>query len=52
MAQYWAFLFGEADAIHIQEIAKIHNVPVEVLEKHYKQMLEGVKNELQNKVED
>lgn len=44
--------FPEKDGIHVDEIAKIHNVPREIVEKHYKIMLEGIKNEVQNKVED
>ena len=47
MAAYWIFLFGEADEVHVEEIAKIHNVPVEVVRKHYEIMLEAIKNEVQ-----
>ena len=47
MAAYWIFLFGESDEIHVEEIAKIHKVPVEVVRKHYKIMLEAIKDELQ-----
>ena len=40
--------FGEFDSELIKEIAKEHKVPVEVVEKHYKEMLEAIKNETQN----
>lgn len=42
------FFFGEADSVLVKEIAKEHKVPVEVVEKHYKEMLEAVKNEVSN----
>ena len=44
---WWVLLFGEKDNVHVEEIAKIHKVPKEIVEKHYKIMLEGIKNELQ-----
>ena len=44
---WWVLLFGEKDSVHVEEIAKIHNVPVAIVEKHYKAMLEGIKNEVQ-----
>lgn len=47
MAAYWIFLFGEADTVHVEEIAKLHNLPVEIVKKHYEAMLEAIKNELQ-----
>ena len=40
------FLFGEKDSVLVAEIAKAHNLPKEVVEKHYKEMLEGINNEL------
>jgi DNA-directed RNA polymerase specialized sigma24 family protein len=47
MAPYWVFLFGEEDEIHVEEIAKIHKIPVEIVKKHYEAMLEAMRNELQ-----
>ncbi len=44
------FFFGEKDSILVEEIAKIHNLPKELVEKHYKGMLEGAKNELQAQI--
>lgn len=43
----WFFeAFGEKDTALIEEIAKAHKVPVEVVAKHYKEMLEAIKNEI------
>lgn len=42
------FFFGEADSVLVKEIAKEHKVPVEVVEKHYKKMLEAIKHETEN----
>ena len=52
MGATWFFFFGEKDEVLVKEIAKTHNVSKEVVEKHYKKMLEDVKNEVSNKVED
>ncbi len=52
MGWFGAFFFGEKDSILVKEIAKEHKVSVEVAEKHYKKMLEGIKNEVSVKVED
>lgn len=43
------FFFGEKDSILIEEIAKVHKVDKHIVEKHYKAMLEGVKNEVEDK---
>lgn len=40
------FFFGEADSVLVKEIAKQHNVSVEVVEKHYKEMLEAINDEV------
>lgn len=43
----WIFTaFGEKDKVLIEEIAKEYNVPVEVVEKHYKEMLENIKKDV------
>lgn len=51
MGRWGLFLFGEKDSVLVDEIAKTHKLPKEVVEKHYKTMLEGIENELQNKIE-
>lgn len=44
----WGFLFfGEKDNILVEEIAKLHNVSKDVVAKLYKNMLEGIKNEIE-----
>ena len=44
---WWSvFLFGEKDAVLVDEIAKAHEVDKAVVEKHYKKMLEEIKNEV------
>ena len=43
----WAFFFfGEKDAVLVDEIAKAHKVDKEIVEKHYKKMLENIKDEV------
>ena len=46
------FFFGERDAVLIDEICKIHKADKETVEKHYKEMLKAIQNELQGEVED
>lgn len=46
MGAVFVFFFGEADSVLVKEIAKAHKVPVEVVEKHYKEMLEAINNEV------
>ena len=41
----WLF-FGEKDVILIEEIAKLHKVDKEIVEKHYKEMLEAIKKDV------
>lgn len=36
--------FGEKDSILIEEIAKLHNIDKEIVEKYYKEMLEKCEN--------
>ena len=38
----WLFLeaFGEKDVVLVEEIAKLHKLDKEVVEKYYKEMLE------------
>ena len=40
--------FVEKDIVIIEEIAKLHNVSKEVVERHYKEMLEGIRHEVEN----
>ena len=45
----WLFQsWGEADTAIIEEIAKVHKVDVKVVEKHYKEMIENVKKEVES----
>ena len=44
---FWG-AWGEADIAICEEIAKIHKVDVEVVTKHYKKMLEVIKNEVKD----
>ena len=47
MGSYWVYFFGEADTVIVDEIAKTHKIDKEIVEKHYKKMLEDIKNEVQ-----
>jgi hypothetical protein len=47
MGAYCGYFFGEADAVLVDEIAKTHKIDKEIAEKHYKKMLEDIKNEVQ-----
>ena len=49
MGAFMGLFFSEKDAFIIEEIAKIHNVDVDIVKPHYKAMLEGVSNEVQHK---
>lgn len=40
--------YGEKDTAIVEEIAKLHKVDVEVVAKHYKEMLEKIKNEVKD----
>lgn len=40
--------FGEKDSILVEEISKLHNLDKATVEKHYKKMLEDIKNESEN----
>lgn len=48
-AWFWG-AFGELDVQLCEEIAKAHKVDVKVVEKHYKEMLKNIEEEV--KVED
>lgn len=41
--------FGDADTMLVEEIAKEHKLDVEIVEKHYKIMLENIDKELKMK---
>ena len=47
MGSSWVFFFGEKDTVLIEEIARVHKVPKEYVEKHYRLMLEAIKNDIQ-----
>lgn len=48
MGAGWLFFFGEEDLVLIEEIAKLHKVEKEVVEKHYKLMLDAIKDDVQD----
>ena len=48
MGAIFVFLFGEKDLVLIEEIAKLHKVEKEVVEKHYKLMLDAIKDDVQD----
>lgn len=53
MGRIGVYFFGQEDSILIEEIAKLHKVSKEVVEKYYNKMLEEMsKDELQNKTQD
>ena len=39
--------FGEKDSVLIKEIASVHKVSEEIVEKYYKEMLEAVRKNVQ-----
>lgn len=49
MGIFALFFFGEADELIVKDIAREHKFDEEVVEKHYKKMLEEIKNEVENK---
>ncbi len=51
MGSIWIFFFGEKDVVLVEEIAKAHKLPKELVEKHYRKMLEGIKSEVQTGAE-
>ena len=40
------YFFGEEDKVLVDEIAKEHKVDKEIVEKHYKKMLENIRDEV------
>ena len=46
MGSWLGFFFGEKDSVLVDEIAKIHKTDKEIVEKHYKKMLENIKDEV------
>ena len=44
MGAIWIFFFGEKDEVLVEEIAKLHKLPKEVVEKYYKAMLEEIES--------
>ena len=40
------YFFGEEDKVLVDEIAKVHKVDKEIVEKHYKKMLDNIKDEV------
>lgn len=52
MGSIWIFFFGEKDEVLVEEIAKAHKMPKDLVEKHYRKMLDGIKGDLQGKTEE
>lgn len=46
MGLFFLGAFGDKDKMIIEEIAKLHKLDVELVEKHYKEMLENIENEV------
>ena len=46
MGWFGLYLFGERDAVLVNEIAKEHKADKDIVEKHYKEMLEKIKDEV------
>lgn len=40
------YLFGEEDSVLVEEIAKHHKLPRDVVEKHYKIMLDNINKDV------
>ena len=45
MGSWWVFFFGEKDEVLVEEIAKLHKVDKELVEKYYKEMLKKLEEE-------
>ena len=45
MGAIWVFFFGEKDEVLVEEIAKLHKVDKELVEKYYKEMLKNLEKE-------
>lgn len=46
MGLFFLQSFGDKDTMIVEEIAKEHKVDVKIVEKHYKEMLEKIHNEV------
>ena len=46
MGMMGLFFFGKQDSILVEEIAKLHKVDKEIVEKHYKEMLAAIKKDV------
>jgi hypothetical protein len=47
----WLWFYNEDKDI-VKDISKIHKVNADLVEKHYKKMLEDIKNDTQKQKED
>ena len=45
MGSWWVFFFGEKDEVLVEEIAKLHKVDKDTVEKYYKEMLKKLEEE-------
>ena len=45
MGAWWIFFFGEKDEVLVEEIAKLHKVSKDTVEKYYKEMLKKLEEE-------
>ena len=48
MGLWFLTAIGEKDTPIVEEIAKLHKVEVEVVAKHYKEMLKNIEEEVKN----
>ena len=52
MGAWWILFYGDEDEDLVTDIAKVHKIDRETVEKHYRKMLEDIKNEIKNKKEN
>lgn len=48
MGMWFLTAFGEKDTMIIEEIAKLYGVSIQTVAKHYKEMIEKIKNEIKD----
>jgi len=52
MGAFGLLWFGDDDKDIIKDIAKLHNLPYDVVEVHYTTMIEEIEDEIKNKKKD
>lgn len=48
MGVFFLGAWGDKDTAICEEIAKLHKLDLEVVEKHYKEMLKAIKDEIKD----